>query len=77
MSVIPDPIGELMDQIAHTPLSQEQSELIITALGTFRMVAEEVRDQWGDDYLWEKWGLTGIMISAEGNIDRALKGVPQ
>lgn len=37
----------------------------LKALALYRAVAESSRDQWGDDYLWDKWGHGDQMKEAE------------
>ena len=38
---------------------------LLLALDRYKGVAESCRDQWGDDYLWQKWGHDGDMREAE------------
>lgn len=55
----------------HGDLQLAARELLVLrrAVRLYCDVARDARDQWGSDSLWEKWGLSELMVAADGLMD--------
>jgi hypothetical protein len=65
--------GESSDNAALIVAAINALPALLEALNNYQYVAEVATDQWGGDYLWEKWGLSEKMKQAQealANLDK-------
>ena len=61
----PYPPGRMVE------ISADILSAMLKAADQYMAVAQSAADQWGDDYLWEKWGLDRRLVEADQMASRA------